>query len=301
MISEVIIIGWTDKEKQLLIDAYKNNIPIRSIEELDDKNNTSINRVATNLGLNKQYPNFDYMVGQQFGYLKVVKKVQPKISPAGNIIYMYECICECGNHTVVDGGSLRNGSTKSCGCKQKILNGIAHKKVNRYDLTGDYGIGYDSNNNEFYFDLEDYNLIKKYNWQVDNSNGYVTSTDSDRNYSKIRMHRLIMGLYPGNQNIYIDHIHTERKNDNRKSNLRIATKSQNGMNMKMMPQNTSGTTGISLDKDKDIWVAYITIDNKRIWLGSSKNYDKAVKLRKDAEEKYFGERSYDNSQAVIID
>jgi hypothetical protein len=39
------------------------------------------------------------------------------------------------------------------------------KKFNQYDLSGSYGIGYCSNtNNPFYFDLEDYDLIKDYCW-----------------------------------------------------------------------------------------------------------------------------------------
>ena len=240
------------------------------------------------------------MVGQRFGNLTVIRKIQPKTLSSGQLVMMYECLCDCKNITEVYGGSLRSGATKSCGCQKNILNGIAHKKINRYDLSGEYGIGYDEHDNEFYFDKEDYEIIKDYRWVVDQSNGYVTSTDSTRNYSKIKMHRLIMRLYPGNKDIIIDHIHSEKKNDNRKINLRIVTRSQNGMNMKMMPQNTSGVTGVSYKKPKGLWVAYITVDGKRIWLGSSKDFEKAVRLRKEAEEKYFGEHSYDNSQAVDI-
>ena len=296
----MIIIPWTDKEKDILVYAYENRIPIKSIQELKNKNNISIQKNARDLGLDRKYPDFDYMVGQTFEFLTVIKKIQPRSMPSGQKMYMYECVCICGNHVNICGESLRNGGTKSCGCKKDLLNGQAHKKENIYDLSGDYGIGYDCNGREFYFDLDDYNLIKKYNWEVDSKTNYVTSSDYERNYTKIRMHRLIMGLYPGNKTIHVDHIHTERKNDNRKSNLRIATKSQNGMNMKMMPQNTSGVTGVSYKKEKGLWVAYITINNQRIWLGSSKNFDKAVILRKAAEEKYFGERSYDNSQAVVL-
>ena len=297
----MIFISWTNIEKELLINAYENKTPIKSIEELKDKKNISIARVANALGLDEKYPDFDYMVGQQFGFLKVVKKIEPRINPCGTKIQMYDCVCICKKHAYVNGQCLRNGSTKSCGCKKDFLNGISHKKYNIYDLTGKFGIGYDKNNMDFYFDLEDYELIREYNWVVDTTTGYVISTDPERNYAKIRMHRLIMGLYPDNRNIHIDHIHTERKNDNRKANLRIATRSQNGMNMKMMPQNTSGVTGVSYRKDKKLWVAYITINRKRIWLGSSKDFSKAVNLRKAAEEKYFGERSYTNSQLVQID
>ena len=36
------------------------------------------------------------------------------------------------------------------------------KKYNTYDLSGEYGIGYTSKGEEFYFDLDDYDKIKDY-------------------------------------------------------------------------------------------------------------------------------------------
>ncbi|WP_368488451.1 hypothetical protein [Clostridium sp. BJN0013] len=39
-------------------------------------------------------------------------------------------------------------------------------KYNTYDLTGEYGIGYDAKGNIFYFDLEDYDRIKDFYWAV---------------------------------------------------------------------------------------------------------------------------------------
>ena len=47
-----------------------------------------------------------------------------------------------------------------------------HKKYNTYDLTGEYGIGYTSKDEEFYFDLEDYDKIKDYCWRI-TMQGYV--------------------------------------------------------------------------------------------------------------------------------
>lgn len=54
--------------------------------------------------------------------------------------YYWKCKCDCGNETVVYGGALVSGHTKSCGC--------AHKKSQLMDLTGKtFGrltvIGYD--------------------------------------------------------------------------------------------------------------------------------------------------------------
>lgn len=50
--------------------------------------------------------------GQVFGRLTVqYRKGKTK---CGN--YTWTCLCECGQSTVVPGGRLRNGHTRSCGC-----------------------------------------------------------------------------------------------------------------------------------------------------------------------------------------
>ena len=46
--------------------------------------------------------------------------------------------------------------------------------------------------------------------------------------------------------------------------------------------------------------AYIAIDKKQIHLGLFDKFEDAVKARKEAEDKYFGEWSYDNSKDYKI-
>ena len=48
----------------------------------------------------------------------------------------WSCHCECGNTTIVSGRSLRNGRTKSCGCKHKSVQGLSTSPEYRiwYDL-----------------------------------------------------------------------------------------------------------------------------------------------------------------------
>lgn len=43
---------------------------------------------------------------------------------------------------------------------------------------------------------------------------------------------------------------------------------------------------MSFAKDKNAWMAYITVNYKRIYLGIFKNYEDAVKIRKEAEIQY---------------
>ena len=33
---------------------------------------------------------------------------------------MYNCLCDCGNNTIVSVGNLISGNTKSCGCLNKV-------------------------------------------------------------------------------------------------------------------------------------------------------------------------------------
>lgn len=84
----------------------------------------------------------------------------------------------------------------------------------------------------------------------------------------------------------VDHIN-HHKYDNRKFNLRNTTRSQNARNRTAL--------GICRHKKTGRYEAYITVDYKRIYLGIYDNLEDAIAARKEAEEKYFGEYSYNNS------
>jgi hypothetical protein len=100
---------------------------------------------------------------------------------------------------------------------------------------------------------------------------------------------------PNNEKLFVDHINGN-KADNRKNNLRLVTASQNLMNTKLRSDNTSGYKGVYYNKKNNKRYARITVNKKIINLGSFKNKEDAIKIRKDAEEKYFGEYSYNNSR-----
>lgn len=62
--------------------------------------------------------NFSYedLTGRRFGKLVVIKRVDDWIGANGHRHIQWECVCDCGNHVVVKGASLRSGYNKSCGC-----------------------------------------------------------------------------------------------------------------------------------------------------------------------------------------
>ena len=234
------------------------------------------------------------LTGQRFDRLTVMYQTEDRVSPIGNHYARYHCVCDCGNEIDIDASNLIKGSAKSCGCLSKELIRQSRIKSNEYDLTTyDYGIGYTKHGEPFYFDLEDYDLIKNYLWRI-NTGGYLEAKKHDGSGKRIMMHNLIMN------HIHVDHIGGgNTKNDNRKSNLRIPPdnygfQSYNQMNKRLQRNNTSGCPGVWQCKNK--WRASIKINKQRIYLGAYENFDDAVKVRKEAEQKYFGEYSYDNSQ-----
>ena len=232
------------------------------------------------------------LTGQKFYKLTVIKRAEDYITPKGRHYVQWMCKCDCGNEAIVLGDNLKKGHSKSCGCHNIEMIIARSKKYNTYNLTGEYGIGYTSKGEEFYFDLEDYDLIKDYCWCI-NNDGYVVTYPS--NSKKIlTLHRLIMGLPSLREVPNIDHKNKDAKYDNRKSNLRIATYSQNNMNKGVRSDNTSGVTGVRWSERDKKWYVEISA-NKERHRKSFADFEDAIKQRKEWEEEFFGEFSYDNS------
>jgi len=173
------------------------------------------------------------------------------------------------------------------------------KQYNTYDLSGSYGIGYTNKGEEFWFDLEDYDKIKNYCWHF-NQWGHLISTERNSN-KRVFLHRLIMEPIP--DGMVVDHkwhpSGKENKYDNRKANLEIKTNQQNLMNHALYSSNTSGCSGVHQDKKSLKWIARITFNCVRYTLGRFNTFEEAVKARKEAEEKFYGKYSYDNSCIFI--
>ena len=121
--------------------------------------------------------------------------------------------------------------------------------------------------------------------------GYIETTDKD---TIISMHRLVMHVT--NEDVEVDH-KKHNKFDNRKSELRITTHSQNMQNRSLYVNNTSGVKGVIWHKRDCVWEVQININGERKYLGRYVDFNEAVKVRKEAEEKYFDEFSYTKSMA----
>lgn len=231
----------------------------------------------------------DDLTGQNFGRLIVLGQVEDYIDKKGNHYAQWLCECSCKNHNkiIVRGSALKSKNTESCGCihTEKLIEvGKNNKKYNRYDLSGEYGMGWTSNTNKkFYFDLEDYDKIKEYCWNEHvMKDGYCALEARNLTTNSIvRMQWIIVG----NKNY--DHIDRNPLN-NRKSNLRPASVNENNQNHSIFTNNTSGFSGVNFHKIVDKWCARISVENKRIHLGYFNNKNDAIKARLKAELEYYG-------------
>lgn len=124
----------------------------------------------------------------------------------------------------------------------EIPNRYMQRKLNRYQEENGYCIGYDSKGNEFYFDEEDYPLIKNITWYK-NQEGYIKGSlriDKKGKLKAVAMHRLIMDCP---DDMVVDHINHCRW-DNRRKNLRICTQQENSFNKSLHKNNSTGLIGV---------------------------------------------------------
>lgn len=101
-------------------------------------------------------------------------------------------------------------------------------------------------------------------------------------------HRLVWlhayGELPA-KGIDIDHINGDRQ-DNRLSNLRLATRTQNNLNRKAHRERKVGVF-----KDKDVFVARIQYKRRNIIVGRFDTYEKAVAAREWAHREVIAEEN----------
>lgn len=171
------------------------------------------------------------------------------------------------------------------------------KQPNSYVIINDYAIFKTSSGREFIVDAQDANLIKEYYWHI-SSGGYVcTNVNNIKRVGKntlVQLHRLIMN--PADDKL-VDH-RDHNKLNNRRLNLRECTYSNNNMNKRTQINNTSGVKGVCWYKKYQKWMSYIKVDKKFINLGYYLDINDAVKIRKEAEHKYFGDFAYREENSV---
>lgn len=118
-----------------------------------------------------------------------------------------------------------------------------------------------------------------------NAHGYIKIA---LDYKEYMAHRLAWIYMTGETPDRIDHINHAR-GDNRFSNIRNATQSQNGCNRGMQKNNTTGYKGVHLNKRNKRYSASIKFMGDQIHLGYYDTPQQAHIAYSEAANKYHGE------------
>jgi len=143
-------------------------------------------------------------------------------------------------------------------------------------------------------DTEDLERISKTNFKFypyeekkNNTFYAVAAPKSEINksgFTMVQLHRLIMNTPKG---LVVDHVNHDPL-DNRKCNLRNVSIIRNSQNRKGAQKDSkSGIRGVHFNKKINKWIAQITVNKEKKYLGCYSDIDIAEKVATEAREKYF--------------
>ncbi len=230
--------------------------------------------------LNKENHYFNNLTGKTFGRLTAIEKEK---SNAG---FIWKCNCICGNVVYVRSSSLANGSTRSCGCLAKES---ASKRLKLY-----------MKENSPIKDL----TAQRFGMLV------VIGLSDKRRVGKNRKYVLHKCVCDCGNVVYVttSQLTSDLKTScgciNKEKHIEKGRRLSAIVNEKYVVENTNintitkeepyitnktGIRGVCLCKKTKKYLAYISFKKKTYRLGSFSNKEDAVKVRKEAESKIFGE------------
>jgi hypothetical protein len=148
-------------------------------------------------------------------------------------------------------------------------------------------------------DDEDYEALSQFKWHTERSGDRFYArrkiTVGPGRQDNVRMHHSIMET--------TDQVDHENGNglDNRRANLRLASQAQNQQNRGISKANSSGFKGVSWNKRKQRWIAYIHVGGKQHYLGAFSTPEQAALAYDRAAREKFGEFAHCNLPSTSIE
>lgn len=193
------------------------------------------------------------LTGKRYGRLIVLGDVK-KRGADGRILW--HCLCDCGTVSFVRGDHLKNGTVLSCGC----LND--ENRQSRFkDLSG--------------FENDHFKVIERGQSQNQRVLWLCSCKHCGKkitlNSNQITRYTSC-GCKRGASKTYMDSI---RDPESLKSTRATA-------------KSSTGVRGVYYNRKKDSYQSFINVNKQTVYLGTSKSFEEAVALRKDAEKEYWG-------------
>ena len=212
------------------------------------------------------------LTGQRFGRLTVLSRAEN--GKHGNTRWL--CRCDCGNEKIVPADNLLYGYTKSCGCLKYI------------DLTGQrFG-----------------RLTVKERVPGRRGSSALWRCACDCGGTRITSaSALKRGMCISCGCIAKESAKESIKNaDKYRRQYFIGGTDVKGLTSKPTASSTSGVRGVYWHERGKVWFASIMFRQKSYYLGSSKNFDVAVELRKEGERRIWGDFLdwYNNKRRIPV-
>lgn len=204
------------------------------------------------------------LTGQRKGRLLVVCLSEKR---ANRNELMWECLCDCGERTVVSKKSLSGGHTTDCGCVRKRVE--RHGKYN----SPEYGI---------WKSMRDRcKNPKSQHYESYGGRGIKVYEEWDNSFLAFLND---MGERPGD-NYSLDRI--DNDGSYTPTNCRWTSQTTQVRNRRIQKNNTSGVSGVRWVKERQKWVVRIKVNGKNKHIGIFLTLEEATTARERAEEKYW--------------
>lgn len=131
----------------------------------------------------------------------------------------------------------------------------------------------------------DAHLGEQYNWFPEPNGSGTCYAIAKHEQARLTLHRI---LIDAPCHLMVDHINGNGL-DNRRSNLRLATNSQNQANRRLLSLNTSGFRGVTFNKACNKWQAGIKLQGKSYHLGLFTQAEDAARAYDQKSIEMFGE------------